>query len=345
MVKYALLAGFWQKASGNAPLCQRRSYVHLNEPYTIGGSFMRNEKRKQGAAGNLLAQFEKLYRHNRQGSFKTKERYSEAMKRFCVFIAERFRLQKLTNIAPKHILAYVEDMKGRDLSASTIKTDLSTIRFWHDKLPDAKFILPVNDELDLESRSFGKMDRAWSVREYNYMVSLSWEHNREDYAAIFTLARYAGLRIHECFRIDTATAERAIKAGEITVKGKGGKVRAVPINESLKIELTAMLKITQRGHKLFVLDNVSTHSAIARLQQFIIDHREKVKDPDSERPMTFHGLRHLCAAEWYLSLKEKGYDEESARKQVSKWLGHKRDDVTRIYLASLPRLEGERNEK
>ena len=56
-----------------------------------------------GSTINLLAQLNKLTRHNRQGSFKTRERYEEAMKRFCRFLAESYRLEKLSNIAPKHI--------------------------------------------------------------------------------------------------------------------------------------------------------------------------------------------------------------------------------------------------
>lgn len=35
---------------------------------------------------SLLAQLEKLARRNRQGSFRTKERYYEAVKRFCRFL-------------------------------------------------------------------------------------------------------------------------------------------------------------------------------------------------------------------------------------------------------------------
>jgi len=171
------------------------------------------------------------------------------------------------------------------------------------------------------------------------MVALCWKMEREDYAAIFTLARYAGLRIHECFRIDTSIAEKALKADEITIKGKGGKIRTVPINKSIEIELDTMLKITDRGHKFFVPDSVKTHHAIKQLQQFIIDYRKQVQDPDSKRPLTFHGLRHFCAVEWYLTLKDTGSDDYKARKQVSQWLGHERDDVTRIYLASLPRME------
>lgn len=77
----------------------------------------------------LRDQLDKLCRHNRQGSYKTRERYYEAMKRFCDFAFREFRLQKLSNIAPKHINAYIDYMKEKGLSPSTIKTDLAAIRF------------------------------------------------------------------------------------------------------------------------------------------------------------------------------------------------------------------------
>jgi integrase len=292
-----------------------------------------------GVSKNLIEQLDKLHRHNRQGSFKTKERYYEAMKRFCIFAALRFKLQKLSNISGKHIVAYVEDMQERGLAAGTIKTDLAAIRFWHDALPAVRYTLPLNEELDLERRTFGEVDRAWSHAEYNRMIALCWKLGREDYIAVFTLARYAGLRIHECFRIDTATAQRALDAGAITIKGKGGKIRTVPMHERIKTVLRDRLAATGRGRKLFVPDAAKTHLIIKQLQHFIIEHRKQAKDLDSERPLTFHGLRHLCAAEWFMTLKDVGYDEVLARRQVSLWLGHERDDVTRIYLASLPRLE------
>ena len=49
----------------------------------------------------------------------------------------------------------------------------------------------------------------------------------------------------------------------------------------------------------------------------------------------FHGLRHVCAAEWYQERIAAGATPYEARKAVSRLLGHGRDDVTKIYLASL----------
>jgi len=284
---------------------------------------------------NLLAQLDRLFRHNRQGSYKTRQRYLEAMKRFCRFLAEYYRSEKLANIGAKHIDSYASYMKAKGLSASTIKTDLAAIRFWHDQIPSAKNKLPANMSLGLERRTFGRTDRTWSNAEFNKMIGICWKYDREDYAAILCLARYAALRIHECFRIDTAAANNAVKTMNIVIKGKNGKIRTVPIQETIRIELEKILAVTERGHKLFVPDNSQTDIVIKNLQKFIRDHRDEVRDPDSTRPMTFHGLRHTCAAEWYKSLIAKGYTDSQARSQVSRWLGHEREEVTRIYLASV----------
>ena len=290
-----------------------------------------------GIYQTLIAQLNKTARHNRQGSFRTKERYYEAMQRFCKFLSEEYRLQKLANINGKHLTAYVLYLQEREKSASTIKTDLAAIRFFHDKMERAKYRLPSNDELavELERRRFGGVDRTWSVREFHRFLATCMADGHEDFAAISCLTWYAGLRIHECFRIDTATAEQALRENAITIKGKGGKIRTVPINESISIELKKLLAVTPRGHKLFVPDGVPTDIAIARLQQYIYQMRPQIQDEGSARPMTHHGLRHSFAARVYQESIDGGMNPFSASLRVSRLLGHERPDVTRGYLASI----------
>ncbi len=284
---------------------------------------------------NLLSQAQKLYRHNRQGSYKTKERYFEAYKRFLHFVGERFHLQKLSNISGKHLSAYVEYMQNKGYAASTIKTDLAAIRFWQDKISDAKYALPENREFLLKRRKFGGIDRTWSMSEFNKMISVCWQHKRDDYEACIVIARYAGLRIHEVLRIDTAIAKAALKNGYFTIKGKGGKVRNVPINESIKIELEKFLKITPAGYKLFVPQDKQTHIVKMELQNFIAKYRKEVQDKNREAPLTFHGLRHTYAAEMYQKFIDEGKTETEAKLTVSRLLGHEREDVTNIYLSSV----------
>jgi len=284
---------------------------------------------------SLEAQLNKLARHNRQGSYRTKERYYMAMKRFCHFLAETYRLQKLSNFSGKHLVAYVLWMQEKELSASTIKTGLAAIRFFRDKISNPKYKLPSNAELgvELERRRFGDTDRTWSVAEFNRLLGKALD--RESYILAFYLARYAGLRIHECFRIDTAIAHQAIREGAITIKGKGGKIRTVPINQQIISALEKCLRSTPPGSKLLVPDSIPTDKAINQLQQFILLYREDVQDSDSNRPLTFHGIRHTYAAEKYSQLIAEGVSELDAHLTVSRLLGHERADVTNIYLASV----------
>lgn len=279
---------------------------------------------------NLEVQFNKLFRHLKVGSFKTRERYAKAFKRFMVFLADRYNLQKLSNISRKHIFAYLQYMQKKGLSASTIKTELAAIRFFHDSMPYTRSELPTNEELDLRQRTFGGIDRTWTNREYNLMLVVAMERGHKDYTAILALARYAGLRLEECFRIDTNDAKNAIDIGKLFVKGKGGLTRYVRINELIRITLTDILKETPVGQKLFVKPEDKTHLAMKRLQCFIAYHRKEF----TENHITFHGLRHTFAHEEYEKFIALGFSDFAARKKVSELLGHHRDDVTRIYLSN-----------
>ena len=246
-----------------------------------------------------------------------------------VFLAREYKLQKLSNISQKHIFAYLKYMQSRGLSASTIKTELAAIRFFHDNMPYTKEELPTNDELNLKKRIFGGVDRTWTAREFNLMLATAMESGRKDYVAILTLARYAGLRLEECFRIDTNDAKNALDTSKLFVKGKGGLTRYVPINESIRIALRDMINITPTAQKLFVPPWDKTHLAMKRLQCFIAYHRKEF----TENNITFHGLRHKFAHEQYEKFIQTGLSDFAARKKVSELLGHHRDDVTRIYLS------------
>lgn len=189
--------------------------------------------------------------------------------------------------------------------------------------------MPTNDELDLKSCTFGGVDRTWTNREYNLMLACAMECEHKDYTAILALAHYAGLRLEECFRIDTNDVKNALNTGRLFVKGKGGLTRYVPINESIRISLTDILKETPIEQKLFVNPDDKTHLAMKRLQCFIAYHRKEFTD----NRITFHGLRHTFAHKQYEKFKSLGFSDFIARKKVSELLGHHRDDVTRIYLS------------
>ena len=137
----------------------------------------------KGIYHTLVTQLDKLARHNRQGSFRTKDRYYEAVKRFCAYLAVHYHLQKLENISGKHLVSYVLYLQAQGKSASTIKTDLSAIRFFHDKMSHPRYALPGNEELGvaLERRPH---DLPRSRRRRFYQKN----HNNKEWKDLYLLA-------------------------------------------------------------------------------------------------------------------------------------------------------------
>lgn len=283
---------------------------------------------------NLKSQIERICKHARQGSYKTRERYKGAVIRFIMYMAEAFRLQKFANVQDKHISAYVKHIQAKGLSASTIKTDLAAIRYFHDQCPEAKYVISDNNAFNLERRFFGGVDRTWSQEEFAGLVRVALRLKQDRIVYALYLGRYQGLRIHEAFRIDRVTAERALETGRLHVKGKNGLERDIPLNPRIRNMISKIIEEVPRGEKLFIKPGEKTHLVIKQLQNFIVRHRSKVAAPDRETNMTFHGLRHLYACEEYRKRIESGMAEYKARKEVAKLLGHGRDDVSRIYLSS-----------
>ena len=278
-------------------------------PRTIGGYYTHLERKlrmihtqNEGIYHALLAQLDKLERHNRQGSYKTRQRYYEAMQRFCRFLADVYHLQKLANISGKHLVAYVRHLQENGKAASTIKTELAAIRFWHDKLGEAKYKLPSNgdlaDQAPLERRKLQGIDRHWTPEQFTAFVAVCRELAGLTMQILPRSPFYVGLRIHEVCRLDTAAVEAWERTGLLTVKGKGGRVRSVPVTAAAaKQALRDRKAAVRRGHKLFVPDDVATDAYIHAFQAFLREHR-----PDqgtNPRPLTHHGMRHSYAARQY----------------------------------------------
>ena len=66
---------------------------------------------------------------------------------------------------------------------------------------------------------------------------------RQDVVMVLKLARLAGLRIHECTRLKVSHIQDALKEGEVNIKGKGGRVRRVPVDPELRAEFERILEV------------------------------------------------------------------------------------------------------
>lgn len=314
------------------------------------------DDRAIGLYENLMAQYASWARHNNRGAFKTRDRYAAAVSSFCGFIAEHFALQKLANVQPKHIEAYVTHLVTSGKASSTIRTNLSGVRYVLDSFPGRERAkpLPTNGELtalaDAPKRAFHGIDRAWSNEEFTGMVNKATELARPLVAYTLGMAYAQGLRIHEVMQIDHDRATKALTNGYLSIKGKGGRWRDIELTDMGRRILVDVLKSTTRGRRCFIEANRVTHQQIASVQRFIRDHRGtvegdkklcevrdaaylKVVAADGYKPhITFHGLRHAYARRLYTECVKKGMSPSASRKYVAQLLGHGRDAVTRIYL-------------
>jgi integrase/recombinase XerD len=296
----------------------------------------------KGAYRNLLAQLNKLARHSKGVSLTTMRQYYHIMDLFLRFLADEYGVQNLSNIAGKHVAAYIEERQLEGKSPSTIKNDIAGIRYYFDQLSLPRHRFPSNQELfekygvSLQRRSFGGVNRRWTWEEVNHMIQVALRRERNDIAAMIRLGSGLGLRIHEIVRLNRSDVEKALRTNQLTVKGKGGLIRSIPLTDSMLLLLRNIIVDTERGQKIFVPTDRKAHEIIRSAQMFLQQHRQRVEQIGA-RPkgvsLTFHGLRHLFAFDQYNKFIELGFSESAARYKVAELIGHSREDVTRIYLA------------
>lgn len=316
---------------------------------------MPNTSRTQNIQNNLMSQINSIMKNNHEKSYKTQTRYYNAEKQFVNYLSEVYKLQKIKNVNSKHLSSYVQYMQQNNYSASSVKTNISAIRFFH-RLSGSKNILIDNEALNLEKRTFGKMDRAWSSDEYEKALRISKESGRLDVHFALKLSKLFGLRIEETVKCQVNHIKDAVlNTNELYVKGKNGKVRYIPVRTLEQIDVLKEVLTFAKSQNKHGNDKIITKSekyAVAKetksLQNWILNNRRKFEDdrksanmisqnsskkPKSEH-LTFHGLRYLYA--------QKRYEEETntttlkeAKRTVSYELGHNREEVTNIYLSNI----------
>lgn len=303
------------------------------------------ELSNKGAYINLMTQLNKLARHSKGISVhKSMPQYYHHMHLFCLFLADHFNLKTLANIHDKHFVQYMIERQDEGKAASTIKNDLAAIRYFHDQIPNSRYRISSNQKLkekypefELERRRFGEVNRRATEFEYQALVSLASKSNNPKLAIIIQLARELGLRVHEAVNIERAAAEKSLRTGYLTVKGKGGLVRDVPVQPVAIMILKSAVEQVERGEKLFVPHHLKTHQVIQQVQDFVRNNRDRIADPFSGRPegvkVTIHSFRHAYAKEQYENFIAQGFEPVAAKRKVSKLIGHHRPDVTDIYLA------------
>jgi site-specific recombinase XerD len=299
---------------------------------------------------SIEVQMEVCFRHTRRNSYATRDRYYDSCKMFVKYLHTVFKMQNIRNLNDKHVLAYIRKRQEEGIAPKTIKNELCAFRYLHGLIQRPRYEISSNIEL---ARKYGLVleatpeingDRAWTDEEFEAMVEIARDLDRQNIADQLTLCKEMGFRITEVVAMTRAQAEKAIRSNTYTVKGeaKNGKHREVPLSPKASTILQHCIAFTPRGGRLFVAPDEKVHHVVNRVQQFIMNHRDKVVSVEgaqkridfrdgTSRSLTAHGLRYNFIQRRIETEKAQGLDEESAANRVTKEVGHNRTKVIKVY--------------
>jgi len=287
---------------------------------------------------NYEEQIHKIFKGVNEGSYSSRYTYEQSCNEFAKWLSNsEFKLSNIKNISFKHINAYVEDCKEKNLSSATIIKNLSAIRYMADKGEFKNRLPQDNKQWNLEKRNSGQIDRSWSKSEFNGLIETAAENKRNDVIISAELSKNFGLRIEETLHITPKILENTIKHGEMYVtKTKHGRPRAIVLtnSEQYKIAKDLLNYCKIKGIK----DNqriLQSEKGILKekrsIEKFIYNHRDKFVDRQyrastngkiKEQMPTFHGLRYTYVQE----LEKNGY-----KKYITQNTGHNRKSTDKIY--------------
>lgn len=215
------------------------------------------------------------------------------------------------------VLAYVAERRAQGLSPRTLATEITglrrlglylVLRGWHQVN-----LVPV----DL-SELHGAKPRYSLTDECEEQVIDEVAQVAPKAAEVLRWQQATALRIREVvtLRSDKVDFEHAC----LETKGKGGKIRWVPIADR---ELLARLDRSKR----FPLLEGKVTSQIRHIEQLVAEACERL----GIAPAGTHGFRAGAAQRLLDEQLDSGVDERTARKRVALVLGHNRTDVTRSY--------------
>lgn len=316
---------------------------------------------KNGKAENLQVQAQKIMRKTNRGGLNTRRTYAKKYDKFLEFVGKNFNTKNVKNINSKHVYSYVEHMKQKKLSNNYIKTSLSAIRFCHE-LTDSKNLLPNNEMIQQKTgmdltRVTRGASRSWTDEETKKAIELAYKYNRQDVALTLLAAQKLSLRLNEACTLSADNIRKALRTLELAQVGKGGKKREIPINaEEKKQLLQEILDSRQRDDYVFLKQDQTVAQAKKSIQNFISNHRYEFQNSDRisskeaysilsstsshvsnfegiPTALSFHGCRHTYAKQEYKNkLNDDKSNEHEAKREVSKDMGHGREEVTNIYL-------------
>lgn len=255
-------------------------------------------------------------------SYKTANDYREVWQEIGQWAKETHKVRDLEKLTGRHVSEWLTE-KAQQLvawrtlqhsSAALAKMELALNQYSEKMGKGIKYnFRDAADKVKAEYKEVLKADDK--LRAYKNPEQLKQNVWSERYQVAAALQHEGGLRVREAALIKPDQ----VKGNKITVKGKGGKIRAVAVSQKTSERLRAWMD--QNGG-IYKIKDVNKY-------------REALKEAAWESEQEYqgsHGLRWNYAQQRMKDLQSAGQTYEKAMVQVSQELGHERASITEHYL-------------
>lgn len=208
------------------------------------------------------------------------------------------------------IRRYLEDLRHRGISASTLSVDINALKFYYTKVLKRKFFSDIKHPKQRQS-----LPVVLSVSEAKLLIDST---KNEKYRFAFCLMYGSGLRLSEVLDLRVADIDFDRKVIHIKA-GKGNKDRITILAEKMIPNLKLFVK--DRESDQFVIFGLAGQKLTARSVQKMF--QKSLSEAQIRKPATCHSLRHSFATH----LLENGTDI----RYIQELLGHKKLETTQIY--------------
>ncbi len=276
-----------------------------------------------------------ICRRNRDGSHMTQAQREQRLRMIARDLhGLGYRNLRAGSLKPKHVDALISDWQGKGLSAGTIKNRMADLRWWAEKTGKQSVLARDNAHYGIQQRVFVTNQTKARQLPNDALRLVADEHVRIS----LRLQEQFGLRREESIKFCPSFADHD---DHLTLKAswcKGGRAREIPVRTA---EQRALLR---EVHQL-----AGKGSLIPAQRSYIQQRRVYERHCARAGLSKLHGLRHAYAQARYqeltglkapaaggptsreLSDAQRTRDHQ-ARLQISRELGHEREQITAVYL-------------
>lgn len=267
----------------------------------------------------------KYYLYDLQLSDNTIEAYLSDLYQYEKFLHEYENIESVEDIRREDIVKYIQSLKRKNLSKSSISRKVIAIKEFHKFLKKGNYVKEDNSKLIETPKHDKPLPTVLSIDEVNKMITSIDGNEPLDLRnrAMMELLYACGLRISELLSLRLKNIHFLEKYLDII--GKGNKERQVPIGE---MALQALRKYIEnaRSELMTVKSDLlffNYKGEEMSRQGFFKYIKKLAKDCGIEKEISPHTIRHSFATH----LLEGGTD----LRIVQELLGHEDISTTQIY--------------